>query len=84
MAPPTRAQTSGDVTQPIYAATLYLTGAWGTDITGDITSAEHTVETSGEVSGIAFGTIVSPRATVTFNASPTASRAATRWRASWA
>jgi hypothetical protein len=68
MAPPTRAQTSGDVTQPIYAATLYLTGAWGTDITGDITSAEHTVETSGEVSGIAFGTIVSPRATVTFNA----------------
>jgi hypothetical protein len=67
MAPPTRAETSADVTQPIYSAELYLGGVW-TDITGDVAAAQHTVETSGDVSGIAFGTIVSPRATVEFNA----------------
>jgi hypothetical protein len=67
MAAPTRAEISGDVTTPTYKAELYLSGSW-TDVSTDITHASHRVETSGDVSGIAFGTIVSPRASVEFNA----------------
>jgi hypothetical protein len=67
MADPSRAEISADVTLPTYKAELYLTGSW-TDVSTDITAASHSVETSGDVSGIAFGTIVSPRASVAFNA----------------
>lgn len=63
MSDPTRAQISADVTLPTYQVELYLSGSW-TDVSSDVLDISHRLETSNDVSGIAFGTVVSPRATV--------------------
>ncbi len=66
MAAPTRAQISADVTRPTYKTELFLTGSW-TDVSADVDTMRHSVEATGDASGMAFGVVVTPSADVDFN-----------------
>ncbi len=66
MSDPTRTQISADVTSPTTQVELYL-GSW-IDISTSVTSVSMDVQSSNGVSGLAFGSTVEPRATVTFTA----------------
>lgn len=67
MTDPTRTQISADVTIPTYAVELYLSGSW-VDVSSEVLNITIDVATSGDASGLSFGSAVQPTASVAFNA----------------
>ena len=63
MTAPTRTQITADVTLPTYQVEVYVSGSWY-DVSAYVTNVDIDIRTTGDASGLSFGSAVTPTASV--------------------